>query len=663
MANSLSGFQIVASNGLVNGEGIAPPNITANLSAYQTFAPVANFSNIYATSNTLPFGLTLTNANLLQSIGANSFPHVFGQVPNDFSSNLGSGPLFSIAPARTTAWFGNSSTANVYLQILGQAQNYAATAQAVVASAASTQWSGGPAASATGGFSSFAGNDPTAFQNVANVIGQLGTLMVPTIPQNGFSNADCFNRILEAGNDTIGNLHLTFFGNPIIDPTTGNTWVIGSELFSYILDNPVGLSENDTLQIVALNPFDVVLGQAADAALTQTGDLDAVITFFGLGANVAPQVYKWTDCLNIPLLLGTAVTQTISNALNLGVTPLDAYHFINGLITNIPGLTNLNSMTALGTTMNQIVPLTNSPALLAMSAPVSQSDFANVQATFGPGSGTNGNPTVDDVLGSTNYNQALSDTITGLTALTSSSHYANISADTTKISSALHTNTFPVTLSNGSSYLNINTLAAGGSTLVNQNALNLANIAPSLTNTSLFTAFNGIAETHNNSASLTALGSPFTNIAVLPIVTNALADFDSASGLIGMILSVIHKYYGASTITKIDNPPQQAMFQKIPGAPNFSPTAVLSSFPSSLASMASLGTQIPNASEITGLGNVTNCIDNTLTGQALSATIKEAQNAQALVSNGLISQALATNPTKLLASPTGLNTIGGGILK
>ena len=138
MANSLSGFQIVASNGLVNGEGIAPPNITANLSAYQTFAPVANFSNIYATSNTLPFGLTLTNANLLQSIGANSFPHVFGQVPNDFSSNLGSGPLFSIAPARTTAWFGNSSTANVYLQILGQAQNYAATAQAVVASAAST---------------------------------------------------------------------------------------------------------------------------------------------------------------------------------------------------------------------------------------------------------------------------------------------------------------------------------------------------------------------------------------------------------------------------------------------------------------------------------------------------------------------------------------------
>ena len=66
--NGLSGFQIVAANGLQSGEGIAPPNITANLSTYLSFAPVNNFSNIYATASTLPFGLTSANANLLLSI-------------------------------------------------------------------------------------------------------------------------------------------------------------------------------------------------------------------------------------------------------------------------------------------------------------------------------------------------------------------------------------------------------------------------------------------------------------------------------------------------------------------------------------------------------------------------------------------------------------------
>ena len=657
--NQLTGFQIVAANGLQNGEGLQPPNIVANLTVYMSFAPVNNYSNIYTTANALPYGLTLTNASLLQSLGANSFPHIFGQVPNDFSSNLGNGPLFTIAPIRTASWFNGAPTANIYLQALGQAQNYAATAQAILSSASSTQWSGGPAASATGGFSAIGGNDPTTFQAVANAFIQLGTLMIPNESYNGFSNADCFNRILESGNDTIGNLHLTFFGQNIVDPTTGNTWIIGSELFAYVMNNPVGLSGNDIFQIAALNPLDTIIGQAADIALTQTGDLDAVVTFFGVGPTAAQRVYKWTDCLNISLMLGTEVTQTISNTLNLGTISLDAYYLINGLTTNIPGLTNIPSMTALGTTMAQITPLTNSNTLLSMTAPLSQTDFANLQATFGPGSGTNGNPTVDDVLGSTNFNQALSDTITVLKPLTASPYYANISLDTSNIANALVSNSFPITLSDGSTYANINGLAVGGSTLVNQNAQNLANIAPSVANISLLSTFNNIAETHNNSANLSATGS-YVPINTLSLSTNALADYNKASELVGLILSIINKYYGASHITKIDNPPQFAMFQRIPGAPNFSPSAVLSSFPTSLASMAAMSSQIPNADEITGLNNVSNCINmNTVTGQALTATIKEAQNTQVLTANGLISQSLATNPTKLLTPQTGMNTIGG----
>jgi hypothetical protein len=661
MQNTLTGFQIIAANGLQNGEGIAPPNIIANLTTYQSFAPVNNYSNIYSAASALPFGLTSSNANLLISIGANSFPHLFGQVPNDFSSNLGTGSLFTITPARTTALFGNSTTANVYLQSLGQAQAYASSAQAVIGSAATTQWAGGPSISASGGFSAIGGSNIAQFQEVANVIGQLGTLMIPSNPYSGFSNADCFNRILEAGNDTIGNLHLTFFGQNITDPVTGNTWVIGSELFAYIINNPIGLSGIDPFQIVANNPFDTVLGQAADVALAQTGDLDAVVTFFGVGPTAASSVYKWSDCLDIPLVLGTGVTQTISAALNLGDNLLNAYYLIQGLVSNVPGLTNILSMAALGTTMAQITPLPTSN-LTAMTAPVSQEDFSNLQASFGPGSGTNGNPTVDDILGSTNFNQALSDTVSGLQPLMTSTIYANVSSDTSKIAVALTNNVFPVVLSDGNSYSDINSLAVGGSSLINQNAQNLANIAPSMTNTSLFTTYNGVAETHNNSIALSANSSPFCPINPVALASNLLSSFPKVGGLVGLVLGIINTYYGASSSVKINNPSQPTMFQKIPGAPNFSPTAILSGFPSSLASMATQTT--PNSDEITGLNNVTNCIDSsTLTGQALNATITEAKNAQVLNTNGLPNQSLAANPVSLVTPPTGIHTIGGGIIQ
>ena len=204
-------------------------------------------------------------------------------------------------------------------------------------------------------------------------------------------------------------------------------------------------------------------------------------------------------------------------------------------------------------------------------------------------------------------------------------------------------------MSDGSIYGNINSLAIGGSTLVNQNAANLANIAPSLTNVSVFSSYNNISETHNNSITLSNVASSFSPINTVAMLSGATSDFPKVSGLVGLVLSIIHKYYGASQIVKIDNPPQSAMFQRIPGSPNFSPSAVLGSFPSSLASMASLSSQIPNADEISGLNNITNCIDMTsITGQALNATVKEAQNAQVLSSGGIISQAFATNPISLV---------------
>ena len=663
--NSFSGFQIIAVNGLQNGEGIAPPNIVANLTTYSSFAPVANYSNIYTTvtANVLPFDLTSANANVLINMGANSFPHVFGVVPEEFSTNIGNGPLFIITPQRTSSWFGTDNSTTVYLQVLGQAQSYAATAQAVIGSAASAQWVGGPEGSATGGFSAIGGNNSVQFSAVANAITGLGTLMTPYEPFNGFSNADCFNRILQSGNNTLGNLHLTFFGQSIVDPATGNTWVIGKELFDYVLNNPVGLTSEDTFQIAALNPLDAIIGQAADVALTQTGDLDAVITFFGISPNLASSVYQWTDCFNIPLLFGAAITNIISSSLNIGNVSLSPYYFIKGLVSNINGLTNLSSMTALGMAMMQIVPLSNANILLSQTTPISQATFANIQASFGPGSGVYGNPTVDDILGSTNFNQALTDTITGLKPLVASSIYTNISSDTSNIVNALNSNIFPVTLSDGSTYYDLNNLAIGGTTLVNQNASNLANLAASVTTTSLFASYNGIAETHNNSVTLSANTSPFSPINTPGITSGQLQDFYQVSGIVGLVLGIIHTYYGASQIIKIDNPPQATMFQKVPGAPLSSPSAVLGAFPASLASMASLATQIPNADEITGLNNVSNCIDSTsLTGQALNAIVVETQNNQILLSSGLVSQSFAPNPINLTTPSTGSSVIGGGLI-
>ena len=665
--NALTGFQLIAATGLQNGEGINPPNITANLNTYNSFAPVNNYSNIVATASSLPYGLTSANANLLMSIGSNSFPHLFGQIPNDFSSQLGTGILFQVAPARTANWFGGFGTANVYLQVLNQAQAYASTAQAVIGSAAQTQWAGGPASSATGGFSNIGGNDPISFIQVADAISELGTLMVPTSPMNGFSNADCFNRILESGTDTIGNLHLTFYGQQVIDPTTGNSWTIGSDLFTYVLNNPVGMSVNDTFQIAALNPFDAVIGQAANQALTQTGDLDAVVSFFEVGPNAASSIYQWTDALNVPLMLGKNVTATISSALKLNGVSLNTYYLIQGLVTSIVGLTNIPSMTAFGNIMAQLAPLTNSSNLLALSSPISQSTFSNIQTNFGPGSGTNGNPTVDDILGSTNYNQALTSTIMGLNPLRASSYYVNVSADTTSIRNALTDNVFPVTLSDGSTYSNINSLAVGGTVLVNKNANALANIASTVSNVALFTTYNQIAQTHNNSIVLSSFSnstpyttSPYSPINLAGLMSNELEDIPNVSSLIGLIFGIIYNYYGASSIVKIDNPPQPTMFQKVPGTPNFSSSAILGSFPSSLASMAALQTQIPNSDEITGLNNVSNCIDSTsLTGQALSAVVKESQNNQVLNSNGLPTQSLATNPVSLTTPAQGTHTIGG----
>lgn len=664
--NTLSGVQIIAAAGLQAGEGLKPPNIDANLAIYNSIKSVSNWNVIYSNANVA--NITTTNIIALQSIGANSFPHLFGQIPNDFGSNLGIGPLISIASARTANLFSGSSTANVFLQTLSQAQSYAAQSALVINSAASAQWPSGANSSITGGFSEIAG---TSIGLVGNAFQNCGTLMVPSdkfYGLDGFSNAGCFLKLLNA-DKTIGNLHINFFGKTIQDPVTGNSYVIGSDLFNMILDNPYGKTTDDTFKIAALNPLDSLIGEAANNALTDTNNLDAVVSFFDVSGS---QINVWTDCLSLPTILGSPATSAIEIA--IGVNPLDAYELLKSLSVNITGINNIDSIADLGSVMSNIIPLTDAPQISSLSTPVSTSDFSNIKASFGTGSGANGNPTVDDILGSTNYNDALYSTISAIQPLMSTSQYSNIVSDTGNIANALVNGiSSPVYLSDGNSYADLNSLSSAGSILVNNNAASLAIIAPSLTNISLFSSYNAIAETHNNSIAL-APKVGLTNTNINAISSDSLAAISKLSGLVGIVMSIVHRYHAPSASTNIDLPAHPAIYLQCPG-----PSA-LASFPSQLSSMAtavssqvnglsslsslSSLSKISGVDETTGLGLVSNLIDNTTkTGQALTATITEAANNQTLLKSGLTSTATMPNSTVLPSIPTGINTIGGGLIK
>lgn len=592
MTNTLSGFQVLATHGLLQGEGVTPPNISANLTSYYSLSPVNNFNIIYHNANAA--NVTITNTSALQSLGANTFPHIFGQVPYDFSSALQVGPLFDKVVPRISYWFGNVISSSVFIQVLSSAQVYAQQSADLLNSAASTQWPNGPSSTASGGFSSIGGSDSKA---VSSAFQQLGLLMDMSAPLSGFSNAGCFKQILDSGNNSIGNLHLNFFGKNIIDPSSGISYVVNEDLLNMIINNPVGRNEDDSFQVVSLNPLDKILGELANSALVDTGDLDAVVTFLEINGDSASNINQWTDCLNISLMLGIQATQAIRESLNLKSSDiLDAYDLIKLVMTSVKGISNLNSISEIGKVMSSIsmLPLSN---LTLLINPISSSNYANLQMSVGKGSGKNGNPTVADILGLTNLNDALNNTIIGLNSISNTPSWSNISSDTGNIANALVNGiTSPVFLSNGNSYSNINDLCSNAVVLINSESLILTN---EISNPSLFSDYNGIAETHNNSIQL----MPITGIDTYDLVPDNIS---------------------------------------------------LSGFPSQLSSLA-----VQNI-ETSGLDVLIPLFDNTITGQALNAIVLESKNNQILSQNGLVSSSFDENPNGLLTSPTGTKTIGGG---
>jgi len=572
MSNSQSGFQLLASVGMGSGQGLLPQNITANLASYNAISTVNNWRSIYFNANAA--GVFASNTIALRSIGTNVFPGIFGQTPFEYSSSLGTGPLFDKIIPRISNWFGNINSSSIFIQVLNQAQIYASQSADLINSAASTQWVNGAASTATGGFSSIA---DTSINIVGQSFENMGSTMQLSSPLNGFSNAGCFQQLIDSGNETIGNLHLNFFGKTIIDPSTGTQYIIGKDLFQLIINDPRGRTSDDTFQIAALNPLDVLIGEVANTALIDTGNLDAVVSYFEVSGS---QINQWTDCLNIPLMLGVTASNAIMNAQK--ISTLDAYSLIFALVSSLKGLSNLKTIADLGKIMTQIVSLPSS-SLSDLSSPISSSQYANLQIQLGPGSGANLNPTVADILGNTDLNGVLSNTIFNLISIKETLPWANISSDSGNVANALINGiSGNVYLSNGTVYTDINSLSSNAVELINQQA----NLLSNYISADAFDSYNKLAETHNNSIQLVSKAG--INVANLKS-SNILAQ----------------------------------------------------TFPSELATMT-LGND-----EITGLDVVTPLFDSTITGQALSAIIVESQNNQTLLDAGLETSSFDSNPTTL----------------
>ena len=153
-----------------------------------------------------------------------------------------------------------------------------------------------------------------------------------------------------------------------------------------------------------------------------------------------------------------------------------------------------------------------------------------------------------------------------------------------------------------------------------------------------FSNFNQMALTHFNSATITGAAGSLTAPLPIPlqsIVGNSLATAQTLQGLAGIVTSLIHRLQGASSRNFSEFMPQPLTFWKMPG----NMFSSINTFPGDLASLASLTSSmsaVPGISQLTGLSAIAGCINpRSLGGQALSATMQEAQSRQTMAQNGI----------------------------
>lgn len=471
------------------------PDISSSMAKLDTLAAVNAYRQMQS-ANLLV--LTSDNANLVIGLGSNSLPQLFGAIPFEYINNIGYGSLFDITDNRLKSYLPNNNS-NVFIEIVEQASLYATQANDILLSINNSlpitpnQNSGG--LGAIGGYQNI--------NLIGNRFAQLGNLLKFSSPNGGFSAASIFLDILLNNDTTIGNLHINFYGQQIVDPTTGAYLTVNQKLLTYIVNNPTStidatLTTSASYPVVALNPLEIPLRELANKALTLTGDLDAVITYLNLGQDVVNTINVFTDCLNISNVLGSTITSDILSEQNLSMTAnLTPDIFIPILLNNIKGISNVRSIAQLGQAMQEVsLPIiTIENSVYSLNGNI---NTANILSNLGVAT-ANITLQVEDVLGNSNIVSVINNTITGLEsiiAINNLNDLPNIISNTSNLSSALINGiTGNVYLSNGTSYDNINSLVANAVPLIEEESSNVKIIVGSIN----FSEYNALAKSHNDS--------------------------------------------------------------------------------------------------------------------------------------------------------------------
>ncbi len=493
--NTYSALQITAISEAGNLNFLKNPDTSTLKSEYYNLGAVPGSENIWLYIKTNPTNITANNLSLLKGLGANSFPIMFGVVPfNEIgniadSSNIGFGMLFDKVDDHINNQFGSISDASIYLQGFTQAQIYASSAKNVFKSSLTSNFGSKNDINylITGGISNITGNNPATIQTISSAFGNIGSLINFSNPTASFSASDIFCRILNSGYNWIGNLHVNFYNKTIVDPITGDNVQITSSLLNSIVSNTTQFSADNSLEKNILN--------LADIALSQTTDLDAVISYVGISGDLANRISKFSDCTNVPFVFGDAA---VPLSININ-GELTANSIISSLVNNIKGFENITNSNELASVLSTVQTINNSSIISNVFA----NSFSNIKSLIGIGTGIYGQPTVADILGGTLPASALSGGINALNLLKLVPISNIIISDTSNLVVALQNNSSNgIFLSNGQTFNTLDELVSAAVPLIDNNANILSASATSMEIINDIDAYNSLAANLNNSSQL-----------------------------------------------------------------------------------------------------------------------------------------------------------------
>ena len=162
---------------------------------------------------------------------AEKFPAALGSTPQQFNDHWGNGNLISRAYARTAALFPNNGCTK-FSHYLNQGAIYAQKTQPLIKSSAQATFgaSDNPATTAAGGLNKLAGNGADDLAQVGQGLTLAGNVVDLQNPWSSFSALGLLQQLLKKGAEKTGNLHFYAIGKTVVDPATGRTVVIDSQL-------------------------------------------------------------------------------------------------------------------------------------------------------------------------------------------------------------------------------------------------------------------------------------------------------------------------------------------------------------------------------------------------------------------------------------------------